>query len=63
MQVYKNIENTRYVINRVFAGTKTPAMLIEQRILDGKSNISPLTDNLNSMYNQPNGSIQSKEVL
>lgn len=63
MQVYKNIEGTRYVINRVFAGSKTPAMLIEQRILDGKSNIPPLTDNHTSVYNHPDGSIQSKEVL
>lgn len=63
MQVYKNIENTKYVINRVFVGNKTPAMLIEQRVLDEKSNVSPLTENDTTVYNQLDGSIQSKEVL
>lgn len=63
MRVNKNAENTKYIINRVFVGDKTPAMLIELRILDRKSNIPPLTENNASVYNQFDGSIQSKEVL
>lgn len=63
MQVSSNVENTKYVVSRVFVGDKTPAMLIEQRVLDRKSHIPPLTENNTSVYNRIDGSIQSKEVL
>ena len=38
MKDYKDIENTRYIISRVFAENKTTAMLIEQRVKDIKNN-------------------------
>lgn len=62
MDKYKDIDNTRYVINRVFGENKTTAKLIEERIIKDK-NTRPLTDNGSVMYNKFSGSIQSKEVL
>lgn len=60
---YRDIENTRYIISRVFAENKTTAMLIEQRIKDIKSNAPSLESNSTMMYNVNSGSIQSKEGL
>lgn len=63
MKDYKNIDNTRYIISRVFAENKTPAMLITQRVLEEKNNPPKLTVSSNIMYNGNSGSIQSKEGL
>ena len=63
MDDYKNIDNTRYVINRVFGENKTTAKLIEERVIKDKNNTHPLTENGSVMYNNISGSIQSKEVL
>ena len=63
MDDYKNIDNTRYVINRVFGENKTTAKLIEERVIKDKKNTQPLTGNGRVMYNNISGSIQSKEVL
>jgi len=63
MDKYKDIDNTRYVINRVFGENKTTAKLIEERIIKDKEKTQPLTDNGSVMYNKFSGSIQSKEVL
>ena len=63
MDKYKDIDNTRYVINRVFSENKTTAKLIEERIIKDKKNTHSLTDNGGVMYNKFSGSIQSKEVL
>lgn len=63
MSDYKDIDNTRYIISRVFAENKTPAMLIEQRVLEEKNNLPTLTQGSNVMYNGIGGSIQSKEVI
>ena len=63
MQQFKDINNTRYVISRVFNNNKTTAKLIEERVIDNKKKIQPLTDNSGLMYNNFSGSIQSKEVL
>ena len=63
MDNYKNIDNTRYVINRVFSENKTTAKLIEERVIKDKNNTPPLTDSGSVMYNKFSGSIQSKEVL
>lgn len=60
---YRDIENTRYIISRVFAENKTTAMLIEQRIKDIKNNASSLESNGAVLYNMNSGSIQSKEGL
>ena len=60
---YKDIDNTRYIISRVFAENKTPAMLITQRVLEEKNNSSELTENSNIMYNNTCGSTQSEEGL
>ena len=62
MDNYKNIDNTRYVINRVFGENTTTAKLIEQRIIKDKKT-QPLTGNGSVRYNNISGSIQSKEVL
>ena len=63
MKDYKDIENTRYIISRVFAENKTTAMLIEQRVKDIKNNVPLLERNGTIMYNNFSGSIQSKEGL
>lgn len=63
MNEYKEIDNTKYIISRVFAENKTKAMLIEQKILGEKNSISALTNGDGMMYNNSSGSIQSKEVL
>lgn len=63
MKDYRDIENTRYIISRVFAENKTTAMLIEQRIKDIKNNAPSLESNSTMMYNVNSGSIQSKEGL
>lgn len=63
MNDYKDIDNTRYIINRVFAENKTPAMLIAKRVLEEKNNMPTLTQSSNVMYNRASGSIQSKEGL
>ncbi len=63
MDEYKDIDNTRYVINRVFGENKTTAKLIEERVINDKKNTQPLTDSGSVMYNKFSGSIQSKEVL
>ena len=59
---YKDIENTRYIISRVFAENKTTAMLIEQRVKDTKNNAPSLESNGAMLYNMNSGSIQSMEV-
>ena len=63
MKDYRDIENTRYIISRVFAENKTTAMLIEQRVKDIKNNVPSLERNDTIMYNNFSGSIQSKEGL
>ncbi len=63
MKDYKDIENTRYIISRVFAKNKTTAMLIEQRVKDIKNNAPSLEVNGTMVYNNFSGSIQSKEGL
>ena len=63
MQEYRDINNTRYIVSRVFSENKTTAMLIEQRVKDKKSNVSSLERNDTMMYNINSGSIQSKEGL
>ena len=63
MKDYRDIENTRYIISRVFAENKTTAMLIEQRVKDIKNNAPSLERNVTIMYNNFSGSIQSKEGL
>lgn len=60
---YKCIENTKYIINRVFADNNTTATLIEQRIKNIKNNVPSLELNGTMLYNIDSGSIQSKEVL
>ena len=62
MREYKNIDNTRYVINRVFSDNKTTAKLIEERIIKDK-NTQPLTDSGSVGYNNISSSIRSKEVI
>ena len=59
----REIENTRYIISRVFAENKTTAMLIEQRVKDIKNNAPSLESSGTMMYNNFSGSIQSKEGL
>ena len=63
MKDYRDIENTRYIISRVFAENKTTAMLIEQRVKDIKNNAPSLASSGTMMYNNFSGSIQSKEGL
>ena len=63
MKDYRDIENTRYIIRRVFAENKTAAMLIEQRVTDIKNNAPSLESNGALVYNNFSGSIQSKEGL
>lgn len=62
MKNYRDIENTRYIISRVFAENKTTAMLIEQRVKDIKNNAPSLEVGGAMVYNNIGGSIQSKEV-
>ena len=62
MSKFKDNDNTRYVISRVFADDKTTATLIEQRVKDIKNNTASLTNSTAMMYNSISGSIQSKEV-
>lgn len=62
MKDYRDIENTRYIISRVFAENKTTAMLIEQRVKDTKNNAPSLEVDGSMVYNNISGSIQSKEV-
>lgn len=63
MKDYKEIDNTRYFISRVFAKNATTAMLIEQRVKDIKNNAPSLEVNGRVVYNMNSGSIQSKEGL
>lgn len=63
MKEYRDINNTRYVISRVFAENKTTAMLIQQRVMNEKNNTPSLTEGGSIMYNNIGGSVQSKEVL
>ena len=63
MKDYRDIENTRYIISRVFAENKTTAMLIEQCVKDIKNNSPSLEVNGTMVYNNFSGSIQSKEGL
>ena len=62
MKNYRDIENTRYIISRVFSENKTTAMLIEQRVKDIKNNAPSLESGGTMLYNNIGGSIQSKEV-
>ena len=63
MKDYRDIENTRYIISRVFAENKTAAMLIEQRVKDIKNSAPSLESKGAMVYNMNGGSIQSKEGL
>lgn len=58
MKNYKEINNTKYVISRVFSGRKTTAMLIEERIRGLDFNNMSLEGELNPVYNTDSGSIQ-----
>lgn len=62
MRDFREIDNTRYVISRVFAEDKTTAMLIEQRVKDIKKNTPSLMSNTAMIYHGSGASIQSKEV-
>ena len=59
MKNHKDINDTRYIISRVFDENQTPAMLIEERIM----NIIPLTNDSSTQYNDTSGSVKSQEVL
>ena len=63
MKPYKEIENTRYIINRVFAESKSPATLIEQRVRELRETIPTLEAIDSTIYNTSGGSIPSKEEL
>lgn len=63
MKDYRDINNTRYIISRVFADNKTTAMLIEQRVKERNNSTPPLEGNGGIMYNNTGGSIQPKEGL
>ena len=63
MQEYREIDNRRYRINRVFISKKTTAELIEERIIKEKNIAQTLTNGGSVMYNMISGSIQSKEGL
>ena len=63
MNNYKDINNTRYLINRSFRGNKTAAMLIEQRVRQMKDNANSLEMKGTMMYNIKSGSIQESEVI
>lgn len=63
MKDFKEIENTKYHISRVFSGEKTTAMLIANRVRDIKNNSSLLESKDAKVYNIYSGSIQSKEGL
>lgn len=51
MQDYKDINNTRYIINRVFADNKTSAQLIEEKIIENQTLKYPLTQINKEYYN------------
>ena len=51
MQDYKDINNTRYIINRVFADNKTSAQLIEEKIIKNKNIKYPPTQTNKEYYN------------
>lgn len=63
MKNYRAIDNTKYIIKRVFAENKTAAVLIEQRIKNIKNNAPPLEVKGTMMYNINGGSIRHKEEL
>ncbi len=63
MKNYKDIENTRYIISRVFANGSTTETLIERRILEEKGKLTSLTGGGNIIYNSKGGLIRSEEVL
>lgn len=56
MKNYREIDNTKYLISRVFAENKTTAMLIEQRVKDIKNNTPMLKTNGSMIYNTNGGS-------
>ena len=59
MQSQIQINNTRYTIERSFKGVKTPAMLIEERVLNDKSKNVPLTKTCQMRYSDNSGSVQN----
>ena len=63
MRNHIDINDTRYVISRVFNENKTTSMLIEQRVRNTKHIPLSLVSDSDMMYNLNSGSIQSKEVL
>lgn len=63
MKEYKEINNTKYHISRIFSGETTTAMLIANRVRDEKNNLSLLESGTAKTYNIYSGSIQSKEGL
>ena len=63
MKQYKEIDNTRYIINRVFSSNNTTATLIEQRVKSIRDNLPTVESSVPMMYNGDGGSIQSKEGL
>ena len=60
MNNYRNINDTRYVISRVFSESGTTAMIIKQRV---KNNVRSFERNDGALYNKNGGSIRSKEGL
>lgn len=63
MKNYRDIENTRYIISRVFSEDKSAAMLIEQCVKDIKNHAPSLELGDAIVYNTDSGSIRSKEGL
>ena len=54
------INNTKYTIERAFSGVKTPAMLIEERVLESKRKNVPLTSIHKMLYDETGGSVLIK---
>ena len=57
LENYREINNTKYIINRCFSGLKTPAMLIEERVLETNQKF-PLNQGGQMLYTEPGGSVQ-----
>ena len=63
MENYRQLNNTRYIISRVFSDNKTTAMLIEERVKNKNISTPTLTDDNVMKYNMNGGSIRLEEGL
>ena len=55
---YRQINNTKYVIDRHFGNQKTPEQLITERVMNSKPQYIPVVSTPQAVYTEPGDSVK-----